>query len=475
MDEYERLRLIAEEAAVAGDDGGGAEVEVLADGFRPTDVGNAERLIRSADGRLRFVHAWGKWLVYDEGRWIVDFGDALATEWAKQVARGLFRLVPEMEGDRDERKRLITWATRSEQASTIGHLLTLARGIDGVLVDHDDLDAQPALLNVLNGTVDLRTGELRPHDPDDLLTMQAPVIYDPAAAAPLWESCLRTWLPDEELREYVQCVSGSAATGFPIERLFVNVGQGANGKSKFFGTLHRVLGPFAVVPHKSLLVAERHEGHPTHVASLFRARMLIAPETASDDRLNEALVKNLTGGDPMRARRVREDEWSFEPSWTAFMHTNYRPRIDGTDEGIWRRVRLIPWDVTIPADERDEHLAERLIGEASGILNWIVAGAMQWLDDPCEQPPAVTIATDLYRTEEDHFGRFLGDEIVVGRGLSVRAGPLRLRYEKWCATDGVAPSSPQRVGHELRSRGYENVKVGVTKEWRGFTLRPEAP
>ena len=442
----------------------------LPDGFRPTDVGNASRLVANSDGHLRHVHGWQKWSVYDAGRWVVDHGEALVTEQAKQVPRELFRLAAEMSGK--QRDAIWRFALRCEQSGSLAAMIKLARGIPGVIVDHADLDADPWLLNVLNGTIDVRTGELRPHNPDDLLTMQAPVIYNANAACPTWDACIERWQPDLDVRRFLQRAIGSAATGHPLENLFINVGSGGNGKSKFFGAISNVLGPFAVIPHKSLLVAGRHEGHPTHVASLFRARMLIAPETSQDDRLDEELVKNLTGGDTLRARRMREEEWSFEPSWTAFLHTNHRPRVRGTDEGIWRRVRLIPWDVTIPTEERDEHLAARLADEASGILNWIVAGAVDWHRRGLDEPDSVRVATSNYRTAEDHLGKFLADACDTANSAgSVAAKALRAAYETWCDEAGENPWSATRFGRELTGRGYDSARTMSARYWLGIELR----
>jgi putative DNA primase/helicase len=448
------------------------ELAALADGFRPTDVGNANRLVAAADGSIRYVHAWGRWLVYNDGRWIIDSNDALVTEKAKQVPRRLLELAVTL----DSKERDATWrhALRSEQSGAITATLRLARGVPGVLVDHDRLDTDPWLLNVRNGTVDLRTGRLRPHDPDDLLTMQAPVIYYPTARAPLWEACVERWQPDPEVRGCLQRAVGSAATGHPVENLFVNIGTGANGKSKFFGAVAHVLGPFAVVPHKSLLVTSRHEGHPTHVASLFRARMLVAPETTQDDRLDEEMIKNLTGGDTLRARRMREDEWAFQPTWTAFMHSNHRPRIRGTDEGIWRRVRLIPWNVTIPPHERDEHLAAKLAAEAPGILNWIIAGALDWHERGLDEPATVLTATDEYRRGEDHLGRFLHDVIDTSDDTRyITAKDLRAAYETWCDDVAESPWKPQGFGRALTERGFDSTRLGspTVRVWLGMKLR----
>lgn len=450
----------------ADDRDAGVSELALPDGFRATDTGNASRLVAAADGRVRFVHHWSKFIVYDSGRWVIDFGDALVTEQAKQVARRLFRLAVDL--DRKERDRVLAWASRCEQAPSIAAMLRLARGMPGVLVDHDYLDRHPWTLNVINGTIDIGTdaATFRAHTPDDLLTMQAPAFHDPTATSPTWDACLERWQPDPEMRGFLQRAIGSAATGHPVENLFVAVGTGANGKSKFFGAIANVLGPYAVVPHKSLLVAGRHEGHPTHVASLFRARMLVAPETSDSDRLDEELVKNLTGGDTLRARRMREDEWSFEPTWTAFMHTNHRPRIRGTDEGIWRRVRLIPWNITIPPDERDEQLADRLAAESSGILNWIVDGAVAWRHDGLAEPAGVRLATDEYRRGEDHVGKFLDDVVELDDTDSVTAKALRAAYEAWCQETGARLDRGRHPVHPGRRRvhpvsGCGRLSVGV--------------
>ena len=455
--------------APPADDGGNEQV--LADGFRPTDAGNAERLVAAAEGTIRYVPAWSKWLVYVDGAWTDDADQARVGEIAKRVARRLFEVAVEQDGE--QRRRTVRHAMACEKAHTIANMVRLARGMPSVLTDHRDLDADPWLLNVKNGTIDLRTGELRQHDPDDLLTMQAPVVFDPAAQASLWLACVERWLPDGEERAFVQRAVGTGLTGHPLEYLFVNVGAGGNGKSKFFGAISSVLGPFAVTPHKSLLVATKHEGHPTHVASLFRARLLIAPETSQDDRLDEEMVKNLTGGDELTARRMREDEWKFHPTHTAFVHTNHRPSIRGVDEGIWRRVRLIPWNVTIPAAERDPHLADKLRAESSGILNWLIAGARAWHTEGLREPASVLRATEEYRLAEDHLGKFIADRCELDDHAYTPVKDLRLAYEEWCTEAGEHPVSPQRLGRDLGGRGFDAARMGspTSRHWLGIGLK----
>lgn len=430
----------------------------LVDGFRATDVGNADRLVAAADGLIRHVHRWGKWIVYDDGRWVIDYGNALMAQRARDVARNIFRVGVEL--DDKIRDRHYQWAKASERASAIANMIHLARGTPGVLIDHHQLDTRPWLLNVVNGTLDLRTGVLHPHDPDDLLTVQAPVVYDPDATAPLWEHCLQRWQPGHDARRYLQRAVGTGLAGHPLENLFVNVGVGSNGKTKFFEAVMHVLGGYAVTPAKGVFVLTRHEDHKTELASLFGARMIVLPETEQHDRLNEAQVKNLTGGDTITCRRMREDEWTFAPTHTAFMHTNYRPRITGADAGIWRRVRLIPWGTTISGDEIDEGLGAKLQAEGSGILNWLLAGCLHWQRVGLAEPDGITSATDGYRSEQDHVGRFIDDQLVVDPTGRIGFARLWELYEQWCEAVGEDPQGKTAVGLELNRRGFDSVKVG---------------
>lgn len=473
----ELLRDVPVPQAAPDQDHPDGEPACLADGYRPTDVGNAERLKTVAGGRIRYVPAWRSWMVYSDGVWRPDPGATLVTEIAKEVARGLFDLAAD-EPDDDLHKATVDWAMASEKAASIKNTVTLARGIPGLLVDHRDLDTHRWYLNVRNGTVDLGTGELLDHDPDHLLTQQAPVVYDPDTEAPLFGSCLETWHPDPEIREYLQRVIGSSATGFPVEEIIINQGGGGNGKGKFYGAIGAVLGPdYVVVPHKSLLVAQRHQQHDTVKARLYGARLAIAGETDVGDQIDEAALKEITGGDLLEARRMREDPWQFKPTHTLFLHTNHKPRIRGSDEGIWRRIRLIHWNATIPAEDRDTHLADKLAAEGSGILNWIIAGAKVFHETGLNPPDTVVVATGAYRHDEDHVGRFLAEVCTVGADKSVAAADLRLAYELWCAVGGEKQWTQQAIGRHLTERGFTTGRVGQTRTrtWQGLGLADTAP
>lgn len=453
-------------------DEGGGERGALADGHQPSDVGNADRFVAHADGRARWVPAWNKWCVYRDGRWVHDHGAAEATELAIGIARKLRHRAADTHGD--AREALWDHAKRLEKATTIASMLHLSRGKPGVLTDHELFDVDPLLFNVRNGTVDLRTGKLRPHNPDDLLAMQAPVTYDPHAKAPMWEECLATWQPDPDARRFLQVVAGTAVTGFPLDKVLVNVGHGANGKSVFFGVLRRLLGEYATEAHKSLIVDERHEQHETVVADLYRRRLVLAPETSQTDKLSEDQIKNLTGNDRLKARRMREDRWYFDPTHTLVMHTNFRPRIVGTDEGIWRRVLLLDWPTTIARATRDPDLAAKLELEHAGILRWLIDGALAYLaaGRVLELPASVAAATDEYRLSEDQVGRFIAERCELeGDALlrlpkRVAAGDLLDAYLKWCSEGGEHAMSQTAFGRELTARGFPTEQSSGGKRWR---------
>jgi len=292
-------------------------------------------------------------------------------------------------------------------------------------------------------------------------------------------SVLERALPDPDTRAFLQRWAGTAITGIPVQALLLAVGAGANSKSVIMDTLASTLGAgYYVTPHKSLLVAGRHEQHPTHLASLRGARLLVAPETEAGDRLNEELIKSLTGGDRLRARRMREDEWSFTPTWTAAMHTNHAPRIRGTDEGIWRRLHQVPFDVTIPPKERDDTLAARIAAtELPGVLNWMHTGCLDWLNrgrrlDP---PDTVREATETYREQQDHLGRFIAARCILSPTSSIPARDLRQAYEAWCGEEGEQAWSAKAVGAELTRRGCDSGKVGNagTRAWIGIDVNDD--
>ena len=272
----------------------------------------------------------------------------------------------------------------------------------------DALDTDPWLLNVENGTLDLRTGQLHRHRPDDLITKVAPVHYDPEAVCPTWDMFLkRIMAGDEALVHYLQKIFGYSLTGVAREQcIFLAYGGGANGKSTAITAVTSVIGAYAQHTPTETLLVKRNDGIPNDVARLHGARLVTAAEAECHRRLAEALVKQLTGGDKIAARFLHGEWFEFTPGFKVVLAVNHKPAIQGTDHAIWRRIRLIPFTVTIPAKEQNKTLSEKLHAGNAGILRWAVDGCLAWQQDGLDPPSAVSEATAAYRDEMDTVGAF---------------------------------------------------------------------
>ncbi len=340
------------------------------------------------------------------------------------------------------------------------------------MVTPDDLDADPFLLNCTNGTLDLRTGERRPHDPADLITKVTAGAYDPAASGRVFQEFLQRAQPDEAMRVYLSLLVGHGLVGQVIEHLLqIHCGEGANGKLTFVNATGAALGDYAAPADPELLTARTFDAHPTGVADLFGLRLAILHEADRGRRLAEGTVKRLTGGDRIKARRMREDFWSFEPSHTFVMLTNHKPIITGTDEGIWRRIRLVPWAVVVPAEDRDEHLGDKLALEADYVLTWLVQGCLAWREHGLTDPEPVTRATSAYRDESDALGRFLSDR-TMNHG-QVKSSDLFDAWSKWCAGEGEDPGTQTAFSIALTNRGYDKKPASSGNFWQGLGLANE--
>lgn len=429
------------------------------DGHHYSDVGNADRLIAKHGDVLRFAATWGRWLVYGKGRWRRDHADTLAAHLAAGIGRDLLRYLPKVIHHEKRRKVLIAAVRRAESSFGVTACLKMASTRPGVAIDHEALDADPWLFNVRNGTVDLRTGQLRPHAPADLLTMQADVTYDPDAAAPRWSEFIARVLPDAEVAEFVQRLCGLALLGDQPEHVLpIALGNGANGKSTLTKVIADVLGDYAIVASRDVLLALKHDSHPTAKADLFRRRFAHSGELPPGARLDEAQVKELTGGDRIKARRMREDYWEFNPSHLLWLHANHRPSIEGTDDGIWRRVLLIPFSVQIPTDERDPRLADTILRhERSGILRWMLDGLADYLANGLGVPEVVRVATGDYRRDSDVVARFLAEcGLVIAQHLTIETGELLGMHGSWFASAGInepEKANYQRVVQALKEAG----------------------
>jgi len=443
--------------------------------YMRTDDGNTLRFIDRHGELLRYCPPWKCWLVWDGQRWLKG-AEGAVMRLARATARSIFAEASDAD-DEETQKAIAKWAVMSQNANRIQAMISLARSDERVEVAPDAFDADPWLLNVENGTLDLLAGELRRHDPQDHITKLAPVPYEPAAAAPTWDAFVERVLPAEEVRTFVRRAAGYSATGDISEQcLFIHYGFGANGKSTFQEAVTAALGDYALKTPTETLLVKRSGGIPNDVARLKGARYVTASETEDGRRLSESLVKELTGGDTISARFLHAEFFDFPPTHTLHLSTNHKPEIRGTDLAIWRRIRLVPWTVTIPPWDQDRELPKKLRGELPGILAWIVRGCAEWQSSGLDAPEEVRKATEAYRTEMDTLAAFIEDRCVVREGLVAPATRLYKRYQMWCDDAGEKPHTQRTFGVKLGERGFESTKItrGPYKDlkgWVGIGLR----
>lgn len=430
-----------------------------------TEMANARRLAKAYRRILRYVTTWAKYLVWDGKRFYVDSTNGAVQRLAKEIVDGLWvdimTLANSGNFETRELEKFISFAKASAKRNGIQATIDLARSEPGMPISHERLDRNPMLFNVSNGIIDLTAGKVRGHDPADLQTKLAPVVFNPAAQCPIWLSVLNRIMGGrQELVGYLQRASGLSLTGNVSEHvLFLCYGTGANGKSLFLNTLAAMMGPdYAMKAPADLLLAKHGESHPTEMASLFGMRMVSCIESDDGRRFAEARVKELTGGDPVTARRMREDFWTFNPTHKLWMAANHKPIVKGNDHGIWRRMRLIPFTVTIPDAEQDKALPEKLRAELPGILNWAIQGCLEWQRGGLQDPDCVLAATAEYRGEQDVIGQFLQDKCQQGEALEATASKLYLTYKGWAEQQGEKPISQRRFGTIMTERGFERFR-----------------
>lgn len=421
-------------------------------GYRLTDLGNARRFADANANKLRYVRAWNKWLAWDGKRWRRDelgvemtaAREAVQTIFADIVARAQ-RAGSAVAGgaavtsSEDISEELTKWARDSSKRARLEAITALAQSEPELAASSSIWDTDPWVLNVANGTIDLRSGELSDHRQGDMLTMISSVDYDPTAQAPRWEAFLERVQPDPEVRAWIQRYLGYAITGDVREQcLAFFFGDGSNGKSVLLDVVLKILGGYGLRAAADLVLAKHGEAHPTEVADLEGKRFVVCSEIEQGRTWAEALIKRITGDQTITARRMRQDFYTFPATHKLVVAANTRPIVRGTDHGIWRRMRLIPWGVKIPDAEQDKELPLQLVEqEAKGILAWLVRGCLAWQNRGLGVTASIEEATAAYRGTQDLLGQWIEDRCELVPGQWQAQATLYASFSDWCKEEGM--------------------------------------
>jgi len=403
--------------------------------FRSDQTENA-MAVEFIDGNqtiLRYVPSWKKWLAWDSKRWKIDIDQSRTTRLARRLVRNYWDRMRGIQSE-EQQEKWAEFCRRANRKTTIENVVSLARCDGRTTIDHELLNQNTYFLNLQNGTLDLYTSEFRDHRQTDAITQIANVEYDPKASCPKWRAFIDLIFgSDDEAKRYIQALLGYSCSGDVGEHILpICYGSGANGKSTLWNAIVELLGDYAMLAPSKLLLGTTNE-HDTIIASLYQRRLVAISEPDEGAKLREARVKELTGDEQITARRMREDYWSFRRTHKFWLSTNHLPQINGTDEGIWRRIKLIPFRVDLRQVTKpipDYH--KLLIGEEGpGILNWLIEGFQDWRNNGFIEPQSVISETATYRGSADELGRFIADCCEVSPELVVASSELFEAYRNW--------------------------------------------
>lgn len=437
-----------------------------------TDIGNAQRFAARNSDFVRYVPEWKKWVVWNDGAvWSVN-----AEMYVQRLSKLTVQEIPNEAPSSPDPTAMLRWARTSASSQRVESMLKFARSEEALEAGESLFDADPMLFNVLNGTINLKTGKLRKHRREDYLTQIAPVEYEPNASFPMWDAFLERMIPDAHLREYVQKAVGYTLTGRTDEQVFFfPFGEGASGKGTFLDAISSVMGEYATSTRFETFLDLGRKDYDIwrHV----RSRMVSAQEVREGQKFDDALVKTITGGDLVTAERKYCDPFQFRPQWKLWLAANSRPYIDAGNSGMWRRVRIIPFTVSLEQKERDPSVRTTLSTDPEAkkaILAWMVKGCLKWQKQGLAEPPAVLAACETYRDSGDNFAKFLSEHYVLDPQGAVSSAELLRTYEKFC-TEHVEKRLPEKdFFSRLTARRCKATKVwNGEKQERSWTgLRP---
>ncbi len=459
-----------------------------------SDAYNALRLVQAHRHEMRYCPAWKTWLTWTGTHWQRDT-TGIMLRWQRQIVKGLGAQLSAL--DDTAAKVLMGHIKSSLNTARLKAAVEQAHSWEGMSVEPEAFDADPWLLNVTNGTLDLHTGELRPHRQDDLITKCLSIPYEAHATCPTWDAFLWRIMGGSQGEDSVDMGAGELenrhtadeqataliaflrrAVGYSLsgstreQCLFILYGITKTGKSTFIAVLRALLGTYGTQAQMRTFMDKERDEVRNDLADLAGMRMVCAVESKKDGRLDEGLVKQLTGGvDLIKARFLFQEHFTFKPQFKVFLATNEAPVIGPNDDAIWERIRRIPFGVHIPPDERDKTLDEKLLKELPGILAWAVQGCLEWQQlKELHEPKAVIESTQGYRDEMDSVARFLEECCRVHDQFRIKSGDLHNAFTTWCEGTGVRTLSLKEFGKRLDVKGFEKSTSNFV--WRlGVTLR----
>lgn len=405
--------------------------------WRTTDTGNAGMIGEIYGDNLRYDHRRRRWLIWNEHHWQPD-RDGEVTRMAQYTAKLRYMRAADIP-DTEQRRQQANWAISSESRMRLGAAVSLAQDTRPMADSGENWDQDIHLLGVSNGVVDLRTGELRRGRPEDRITMTTGVDFDPSAECPRFQRFMEEVFDDHDLVDWLWRALGYSITGDTSEQcIFMGYGKGQNGKGKLRDAMHAAIGDYAYTAPFSTFELYQRASIPNDLAALEFKRFVDSSETNDNTRLNEARIKALSGCDPMTARYLHQEFFTFEPHLKMWLFVNHKPRVVDDSFGFWRRVRLIPFMKQFLGEDEDKHLGAKLRAEAEGILAWLVRGCLEWQRrglDPV--PECVKIATEEYQQESDELSGFLTVMCVERLDATVKASRLYEAYKTWAEDEGM--------------------------------------
>lgn len=437
---------------------------------RFNDVYNSQMLLEDSGKNILYCAPWRKWLLWNDCCWEKDQVNGIY-QLASDAIERMYKKALDMKGSEDT-IAMMEHARRSQNMIKIEAMVKTATWDKEIRIKPEDLDKDNMIFNCKNGSIDLRSGRLHKHDRSQRITMLSPVAYDDKAECPQWKNFLKSiFKKNKPLILFAQKILGMCLTGDVSEQaMFILYGAGANGKSTFINTIMKIMGDYGANTPTETFMQKRKDSANNDIARLKGTRFVSAMEGDYGQKLAEAVVKRLTGNDKISARFLYGEYFDFIPTFKIFMATNHKPKISGMDNAIWRRIKLIPFEVSFTTKQQDLKLGNKLEAELPGILAWMVEGCLRWQKEGLGEPPEIMDATKEYRFEMSAIETFLQENCRRENNGMIKAGLLYNAYKLWAELNNEHIISMRSFGMRLSETGMDKTRLSTGYHWLGISL-----